>query len=595
MDTSPRCGYLVVPENRDDPTGRQVRIHLAIFEAEGSDRMPDPIIYLEGGPGGHTLGALEFSFASTYAPLITDRDLILFDQRGIGLSQPALDCPEERAVEIEYLNKDVSDEEYLEAYTGSLIECRDRLVDDGVDLTAYNSASNAADVADIRRALGYDEVNLWGISYGTRLALTVMRDHPEGIRSVVLDSTVPVDLDLYPAIPSSADRAYDVFFAGCAAHPTCGTAYPNLEMDFYALADRLDEEPAEITVQDFISGERYPALYGGDDMYGLLFQSLYSEDIIPLLPDFITDAANGDYSGIERLGSVFFTNGPFLSTGFYLSVQCNEEYSFSTPAEVADAINMYPDVDGLFGPAESEFEDCALWGAGTADPIEDEPVTSTIPTLVLAGEYDPITPPSYGQLAAETLANSTYFEFPGLAHGVTTAGDCPTGIVLDFVADPATAPDGSCIADLGAPNFFVPGQISVNLVPFEADVFGFIVRGVRPESWDDAGFGAFTAPGLGDIGILQQSIPAGFLSNDAMADQIADQFDLSGDWSSRTHDDGARTWDIFNDTDGTLIFDVALHDDGDSMFIVVLITTDDVRDEYVDLVLYPALESIEAG
>ena len=132
-------------------------------------------------------------------------------------------------------------------------------------------------------------------------------------------------------------------------------------------------------------------------------------------------------------------------------------------------------------------------------------------------------------------------------------------------------------------NFFVPGQISVNLVPFEADVFGFIVRGGRPESWDDAGFGAFTAPGLGDIGILQQSIPAGFLSNDAMADQIADQFDLSG------------TWDIFNDTDGTLIFDVALHDDGDSMFIVVLITTDDVRDEYVDLVLYPALESIEAG
>jgi pimeloyl-ACP methyl ester carboxylesterase len=595
MDTSPSCGYLVVPEDRSDPTGRQVRIHLAIFEATGPDRQPDPIIYLEGGPGGHTLGALEFSFASSYAPLITDRDLILFDQRGIGLSEPALDCPEERAIEIEYLNEDVTDEEYLEAYTGGLIACRDRLVDEGVDLTAYNSASNAADVADIRRALGYDEVNLWGISYGTRLALTVMRDHPDGIRSVVLDSTVPVDLDLYPAIPSSADRAYDVFFAGCAADPSCGGAFPNLEADFYAVAERLEDDPVEITVQDFINGDRYPALFGGDDVFGLLFQSLYSEEIIPLLPDFLTDAANGDYSGLERLASVFFTNGPFLSTGFYLSVQCNEEYIFSSPDEVAAAIDMHPDVDGLFGPAEAEFEECDLWGAGTADPIEDEPVASPIPTLILAGEYDPITPPSYGQLAAETLTNSTFFEFPGYAHGVTTAGDCPTGIVLDFVDDPTARPDSSCIAALGAPSFFVPGEVAVKLVPFEADVFGFIVRGIRPESWNDNGFGAFTAPGLGDIGILQQSIPSGFLDNDAMADQIADQFELTGDWDTSTHNDGTRTWNTYTATDGLLIFDLAIHDDGEDMFIVVLISTDDVRDDYLDLVLYPALESIEAG
>jgi hypothetical protein len=256
---------------------------------------------------------------------------------------------------------------------------------------------------------------------------------------------------------------------------------------------------------------------------------------------------------------------------------------------------MYPDVDGLFGAAEAEFEDCSLWGAGTADPIEDEPVESTIPTLILAGGYDPITPPSYGRLAAETLPNSTFFEFPGYAHGVTTAGDCPTGIVLDFIDDPGSPPDGSCIADLGGPNFFVPGQVSVNLVPFEADVFGFVVRGVRPESWNDSGFGAFTAPGLGDIGILQQSIPAGFIDNEAMVDQIAGQFDLSGDWDAGTHDDGDRTWDTYTGTDGTLIFDLALHDDGEDMFIVVLITTDDVRADYLELVLYPALEAIEAG
>jgi len=595
IGTSPSCGYLVVPEDRTDPGGNQVRIHAAIFDAPGTDIRPDPIFYLEGGPGGHTLDALEFSFATSYQPLLVNRDLILFDQRGIGLSEPALDCPEDRAVEIEFLDDDVPDEVYLEAATAALIECRDRLTAAGVDLTDYNSASNAADVADLRIALGYDEINLWGISYGTRLALTIMRDHPEGIRSVTLDSTVPLDLDLYPAIPASADRAFDVFFAGCGADPVCGGEYPDLEADFYALADRLDAAPVDIVVEDFVSRDSYPALLSGEDLYGLLFNSLYADTIIPLLPSFISDAVGGDYSGLERLSSLFFTNGPFVSTGMYLSVQCNEEYIFSTPQEVVDAVDAHPDVAGLFSGAETEFDDCALWGAGTGAAVENEPVTSAIPTLVLAGGYDPITPPEYGRMAAATLANASFFEFPGLAHGVSTGADCPTQILLDFLEDPTVTPDAGCIATMGPPQFFVPGNVSVTLIPFEADVFGFIVTGVRPEEWDDSGFGAFTAPGLGDIGILQQAVPSGFFTVEAMADQLADQFGLTEAWSTGSHNDGNRTWDTLRGDDGGLIFDVGLFDDETDLFVVVLISTENVRQAYLDQVFYPALAAIQAG
>jgi len=593
--TTPQCGYLIVPENRSDPDGAEVLLHVAVFPATSPNPEPDPIVYLEGGPGGHTLEALQFSYTTSYEPLLTNRDLILFDQRGVGFSEPALDCPELRAVDIEYLDDDVSDEVYQEAYTGALVECRDRLVDDGVDLTAYNSATNAADVADLRIALGYDEINLWGISYGTRLALTVMRDHPEGIRSVVLDSTVPIDLELIPAIPASADRAFDVFFAGCDADPMCASTYPDLETEFAALADRLDDAPVDILIEDFVGGDSYPGLLDGDGLYNLFFSSLYADSIIPLLPDFISDAAGGDYSGLERLSSLFFSNEAFVSVGMYLSVQCNEEYTFTSAAQVDDAVAMYPDVADMFGPAEAEFDDCAVWGAGTADPIEDEPVASDIPTLILAGEYDPITPPSYGRMAGETLTNSTFFEFPGLAHGVSTADECPTGILLSFVDDPMVEPDGSCIDMLGGPNFFIPGNVSVSLMPFEADVFGYTIVGLRPEEWDDTGNGSFTAPGLGDVAIVYQLIPSGGYTLDETADLLGGFYELDGDFSTRTHNDGARVWNLYRQDDGSMIFDIALHDDGSTIFIVVFVTTSDVRDVYLETVLYPSLAALAEG
>ena len=207
---SVRCGALVVPENRDEPTGRTLRLAVAVFKNPSATTASDPIVYLSGGPGGSALEYLRYTFDPLFAGLSpSGRDVVVFDQRGVGVSQPALDCALE---------------------TGTLddwLSCGERLRATA-DLGQYHTAWNAADVNDLRIALGYDRINLWGASYGTRLALDVMRDYPQAVRSVVLDSVYPPDVDLQVDAPANAQRAFDHLFASCAAEASCAAAFPDL-------------------------------------------------------------------------------------------------------------------------------------------------------------------------------------------------------------------------------------------------------------------------------------------------------------------------------------------------------------------------------
>ncbi|MCJ7659788.1 MAG: alpha/beta hydrolase, partial [Anaerolineales bacterium] len=190
------CGYLVVPENRNDPKTKNIRLSVAIFRHPDGATYDDPIIFLEGGPGASPLEFIRFSFDIIYPPLFaTGRDIIFFDQRGVGNSEPALDCPEVVAQSLELMDfeldgQNLSKEDIYALNLESMLACGDR-INQEADLTAYNTVANAADVNDLRLALGYEKVNLWSISYGTRLALGVMRDFPEGVRSAVLDSVYP--------------------------------------------------------------------------------------------------------------------------------------------------------------------------------------------------------------------------------------------------------------------------------------------------------------------------------------------------------------------------------------------------------------------
>ncbi|MCA9957049.1 MAG: alpha/beta fold hydrolase, partial [Anaerolineales bacterium] len=335
------CGYLTVPENRNDvANGRTVRLHVAIFASESSNPAPDPIIYLEGGPGGDALETVPLAFEMRFSPFLADHTFIMFDQRGTGYSEPSLACPELIDLTLETLDDDLSIEEGQQLQLDALTECHDRLVDEGVDLTAYNSAESAADVADLRVALGYDEWNLYGISYGTRLAQTIVRDYPEGIRSVILDSTYPLAANLQTETAVNADRAFSVFFAGCAADAACAEAYPDLDQVFADLVDELNANPLTINVFNLADGQSYDALIDGDTMVSLLFQALYSVELTPIMPKLIFDVRDGRTTDVVTILSSLLAQQEFSSQGMQLSVQCNEEISFSTPGETGQAPNF---------------------------------------------------------------------------------------------------------------------------------------------------------------------------------------------------------------------------------------------------------------
>lgn len=497
------CGYLEIPENRTDPNSRQIQLAVAIFRHPDGAAHPDPIIYLSGGPGGSSLELISLSFDQVFAPFFSSgRDLIFFDQRGVGFSKPALDCPETQDLSLDLLDnqvggRQVSDQEAYNLILSSFLDCGNDLAGEA-DLTAYNTSANAADVNDLRRALGYDQVNLWGVSYGTRLALGVLRDYPEGLRSVILDSAYPPDVDLYLDAPENADRAFNLLFDACADDPICNQNYPDLQEIFFETVDLLEARPYNTTIVNPLTGESFDALIDGETLIGLIFQLLYETELLKNLPMYIYQSNQGDFDMLSRIFGLLLVEIPLISRGMNLSVQCNEEMAFSSLEEFRIVLADHPKLAPLYSLStlgEMGFQICREWNSGRANPIENEPVYSQIPTLIMAGEFDPITPPAWGLQVKQTLENSYYYEFPGVGHGASSVEGCPRQIALDYIQDPLQAPDDTCIDEM---------------------IFGF----VTPVDLDELSFTTVEIPDLG----IQVSIPDGWT-------QIQPEYYISPDQS----------------------------------------------------------------
>jgi pimeloyl-ACP methyl ester carboxylesterase len=599
-DRPHRCGYVAVPADRSDPGGDQVRLHVAIFEGT-SDGPADPIVYLDGGPGGESLAPLQFTLEDTWEPFLGDRDLIFFDQRGIGASEPTLECPETRELTFDTLDADLEPDEYVALENEAIEECHARLVGDAIDVGDFTSATNAADVADLRVALGYDEWNLLGISYGTRLAQTVMRDHPEGVRSVILDSAYPLDADLFAELPTNFDRALEVFFAGCETDASCAAAYPDLGTRTYALREKLEASPLSTSVRDVFSAERYDAIVDGTTFFDTLFQGLYSNEVIPILPQMIAELEQGDTTTITLLLTNDLANGAFFSDGMYLSVQCNEEVSFSSEQDIRDGAAAAGEIGRILADELASFPStCAIWDAGVAEPIENEPVSSDIPTLVMAGEYDPITPPRWGEQVAGSLTNVIYLEFPGVGHGASVSDECPTSIALSFIDDPASPVDDSCMVAMSPLVFEVPGNTvstSVTMEPFEEEVFGVTVSGLAPSEWEELGFGQWArqATFVDQTALVQQAAP-GETTPSNLIGLFAAQLGFADDpVDIGTTEAGGRSWTLYEgDIDG-FTTTVALGPGDGTTGILVLITSPEETEELRRTVLDPALEAFQTS
>jgi len=429
----------------------QVEIVFAILYSN-AELAPDPVIYLEGGPGGSALTAVSDWAESSVRE---NNDLILLDQRGTGYSLPSLNCIE---VEEDEGNDQLAAEQ----------ACFDRFIEEGINLNAYNSAQSATDVAELMTLLQeefeYSAFNLLGISYGTRLALTIMRDHPDNLRSVILDSVYPPNRDAYEHQGINQYRGLQMLFDGCAADPDCDNTFPNLDAVFYDIYESLNGSPAAYESLDEETGELAEEELTGDSFLDLIVEALYSTTTIPELPLVIYEVSEGNYDIVAMIGTGELS-GRFQrqddagdisdSEGMFNAVECYEELPFNNFDEAVEVSAGIPEPihDYLLAGIENLFLVCQLYGLDAADAIEAEPVYSDIPTLVLAGDYDPITPPTDAQLAAETLSTSYYFEFPGYGHGITDAGDCAKQIIADFLAEPFTEPDGSCIGDIAGPAF----------------------------------------------------------------------------------------------------------------------------------------------
>jgi pimeloyl-ACP methyl ester carboxylesterase len=274
------CGYLTVPEDRSQPEGTSIRLHVAIFKSTNPNPTSDPVIHLEGGPGGSSLDSASVYLETGGDEFLATRDYVMFNQRGTRYAVPSLECPGYAELMWEMAKQGLSREAQQERETEFLLDCQNDLLDQGINLAAYNSAANAADVGDLRIALGYEQVNLYGISYGSRLALTVMRDTPDGIRSVILDSVYPPQVDLYSQTPANAARAFKMVFADCAAEADCNRTYPDLERTFYRVIDELNANPQRVTLS------HGSVTIDGDNFMDLAFGALYRKDAIPLVPHY---------------------------------------------------------------------------------------------------------------------------------------------------------------------------------------------------------------------------------------------------------------------------------------------------------------------
>jgi pimeloyl-ACP methyl ester carboxylesterase len=439
------CGTLVLPRNRTQPTASSIALPFAVFRA--TNPAPDPVIYLSGGPGGAALAAAAGNYRSwrAFAP---GRDFIFVDQRGTGVGWPGLYCPELRGAGSRLAGLDAA-----RAEADALLRCRDRFAAQGVAMADFTSAASAADLDTLRAALGYQRWNLFGISYGTRLALTMLRDNPSSIRSVVLDSPYPPQENLYTAMPPTLDQSLRTLFTDCAANAGCNAAYPDLETVFYSLIERLNAQPQSATLY----GSR--TTLSGDRLLDVMFRLFYRTTIIPRLPQAIYAASNGDFGPFAELTAAR-GGGAGQAQALYYAIQCAEELSFVSPQEMQSAVNAFPRLAGFYaGLLETSaigLDFCARFTSATPDPRENQPVVSDTPVLIFAGAYDPITPPQWRDSAAATLSRSYGYTFPATGHAVIGRGACPISIVRSFFAAPEQAPDAGCVGQVGPPAFVLP-------------------------------------------------------------------------------------------------------------------------------------------
>jgi pimeloyl-ACP methyl ester carboxylesterase len=392
------------------------------------------------------------------------RDFILFDQRGSGLVVPRIDCPEIEDVALKLLTM-ADDAAAAKLQRDAAAACARRLVREGYNPGAYTSLDSAADLHDLFQALKIPAWNIYGLSYGTRLGLEYMRQHPGDIRSVILDSVLPPEAQFLEDDANTTDRAFRMVFAACARQPKCEQAYGDLGKRMNDLVHRLDGNPLVLSRPNPRGAGKIDILVTGDLLISRLFNLLYNRSDIESVPQLIDIYDRGDRTEIGRdIDSYIaeYLGRPDFGDAMFMAVHCQEEVPFNDMAKAIAAYRRYPMLAGLAvsGEAGSFAEICKSWRNALPTqplrPADNQPVVSDLPTLVVTGLFDPVTPPLYGRMAASHLVNSFYVEFDGVGHDALGNDSCANIIAERFLDDPRSPPRDACLGKSTPPDFLMP-------------------------------------------------------------------------------------------------------------------------------------------
>ncbi|MGW4895653.1 alpha/beta fold hydrolase [Kitasatospora sp. NPDC004240] len=449
------------PGGRGGHGVRTIRLAVAIIPAVSARPAAEPVVFMEGGPGGDAFGAIPFLIDSG---VNRDRELIVVAQRGTLHSQPSLACPE-----IDRFNAAAVGLRYDAPSTGRLLvratkECRDRLTADGIELSAYNTTENAADFADLRRALGIERWNVYGYSYGTDLALTFLRLHPEGIRSVAIDSVVPPQIVSLPWAWDSAREGIGEIFAACEAQPTCRSRYPDLARTLTEQVRRLEARPLTLTVQPPGGGSPVTVVLDGGALVNVLVTNGGAMPAVDV-PAALDELAHGNPERFAQARAAGATPviGEFAH-GLTNSVACAEWVPGFSEADLLEAGRRafpgWPDTVLAHAPQlPFEHDVCRAWNVPDRTAVQRVTTSGKVPALVVSGTFDAKTGASWGPYAARTLSRSTTVRIPGIGHFVVPQSPCAASVLTSFLAHPA-APDTACVAGLAPKPFTITPEIT---------------------------------------------------------------------------------------------------------------------------------------
>ncbi len=437
-----QCGQYPVFENRDTRRGRQLTLDVIVLPAtDEKSRRPDPIVFLAGGPGQAATDVAPFA---VNAPDRARRDIVFIDQRGTG-GDHELRCDVPGGFD--------DPQGLLEPmFQVPVFErCRESLVA-RADLRRYGTATAADDLDEVLTALGYQQVNLSGASYGTRIALVFMRRHPERVRTATLNGVAPLSFlnPLYHAV--SAQSALDGLYAACGADAACNAAFPRLEEELITVLGRLEAQPATVTLKHPEDGTPMTVRLARPAFAEALRFLMYNNDSIARVPALIRRARDGDFAPFALLAMQ--TNLGLrqqLDLGMLLSVVCAEDVARIDRATIDDTTGH--SFLGA-GRVRREMAVCDIWPEREVPAADVAPVVSDIPTLLLSGTLDPVTSPRWGDEAARHLRNSLHVVAPG-GHGI--GGPCIGAITASFLDRGAVKEiDTSCVAEMALPPFELP-------------------------------------------------------------------------------------------------------------------------------------------